>query len=167
MSTILWIILIVLTAAAVGVGVSYRRLRRQRRRSLQDRTLSEYDRAARVARERVTVERALQRRLERRNVIQLHDRDARHRDTIRNEWLAAQLAFVDDPTRAVARASRLVHLAIAEREYPRDPAIDELDAVVKRSAGTDTDQLRLAFVRYRSVFDRLVDDAPVAGASPR
>lgn len=59
-------------------------------------------------------------------------------------WDAVKVAFVDDPRQAVAQADALVREVVEDllrAEHGRD--------------GTSTEDLRLALLRYRSLFDRL------------
>src|SRR5215210_9195053 len=119
MNTVFWVILIVVGIVTVAVALTAMRMRKtRRRRELQDRFLAEYDRTVRTVGDRDAAERELQQRIDRRNVVQLHDIDARRRYAIPDEWIAVQASFVDDPARAISRAARLVHDAMSARGYP-------------------------------------------------
>jgi hypothetical protein len=187
MGTLVWIAMTIAgVALIVGAYVASRIIGHSRRRALQHQFLSEYDRTVRVTGDRVAAEIELQRRLDRRNVIELHDIDARKRDAIRNDWIAVQAVFVDDPTRALSRAARLVHRAMTEHGYP-DEDTDEQIALISvdypelvpelrrahlstlrgRSGSADTEELREAFLRYRAVFDRLIGERASTNASHR
>jgi hypothetical protein len=67
---------------------------------------------------------------------------------LRDEWQRVQGTFVDDPSRAVHEASRLV-----------DRTLDEIRANVgsgHTSETMSTEDLRVSFQRYREFFQRLL-----------
>ncbi len=77
-------------------------------------------------------------------------------NTFRQRWVEVQAAFVDDPQRAVQEGDALVaevmqHLA---RVFSTEKERLESDWKQGRDAGTE--DLRQAFQRYRSFFDRLL-----------
>ena len=97
------------------------------------------------------------------------------RGHFRGEWSGVQASFVDDPSDAVSNAARLVHDAMTERGYPDDGrasqidmvSVDHPDLVQKfrsaheasvrgRSGDAETEELRVAMLRYRAVFDRML-----------
>jgi hypothetical protein len=184
--TSFWLALIgVGVVLIVGAFVSDRVMRRRARRALQDASVPQDDR--RDGRDdRDVTERDLQRRLERRNVIQLHDIDARRHDAIRNEWIVVQIGFVDDPTRAITRASHLVRRAMTARGYADENAFAQIDLIERdhpdlapelrrahhaaarsRAGDVDTEEMRRALLSYRAVCERLLDSGPVADVSHR
>jgi hypothetical protein len=72
-------------------------------------------------------------------------------------WRSVQALFVDEPARAVSEADRLVDdltQAISTRFRQHTSRMAEAN---ERGDEDSTEQLRLAFQRYRSLFRRLLD----------
>jgi hypothetical protein len=76
--------------------------------------------------------------------------------TFEQRWQRLQASFVDEPRRALDDAERLiadlmqaVSSGLAATRAQRETAPDEVD-------NASTEELRLAFMRYRSLFQRLV-----------
>lgn len=63
-------------------------------------------------------------------------------DELSEQFDAAKVGFVDEPRRAVERAAELV----AE-------ALRDMERRVDRAADPSTEELRVAFQRYRAIFD--------------
>ncbi len=180
MSSAAWVVVILTGLALVAIAIFARHLvERRRRRSLQAHFRTEYDRTLHATGDRRAAERELQRRLDRRDGVQLHEIDVTRKDAIRGEWLAVQIRFVDDPRRAISKAARLVHDAITERGYPSDDAGEQIDLISVdypelvpefrrahlstlrgRAGEADTEELRQAFLRYRLLLDRLFEPQP-------
>jgi hypothetical protein len=76
-------------------------------------------------------------------------------DELIERWESVQIGFVDDPRLAVENAAGLVTAALA--------ALDG----VWREDGSSTEDLRVAFQRYRAVFRVLADADPGAGLTRR
>ena len=93
-----------------------------------------------------------------------------------HRWQQAQLAFVDDPTVAVAAADRLITDVMRERGYPVDAfeqraadiSVDHPHIVENYRAAhaihlaqldghVDTEKQREAFVYYRALFESLLE----------
>ena len=91
-------------------------------------------------------------------------------------WHAVQTAFIDDPSRAVGDADRLVTLVMRERGYPIDDfgqraadiSVDHPTVVEHYRAAHDlhlaqeqgdigTEAQREAFVHYRALFEKLLE----------
>lgn len=74
-------------------------------------------------------------------------------DSFRSRWSSVQVGFVDDPHRAVEEAEQLVADVIADLvegfRHNRQQLDDDRDAT--------TDEMRMAFQRYRDFFDRLLN----------
>ena len=177
MSTIIWVVLILAGLVLIGAAIFLRHMiARRQRRSLQTRFLSEYDRTVRKTGDRRAAERELQGRIDRHDTVDLRDIDATRREALRGEWLAVQVSFVDDPGEAIMRAARLVHDTMSERGYPGNDIAEQIDLISVdypdlvpefrrahlsvlrgRSGDADTEELRQAFMRYRAVFDRLLE----------
>jgi hypothetical protein len=75
--------------------------------------------------------------------------------SLRSQWENLQAGFVDEPPQAVERADRLVAEAIENlREvFPRRQS---LESQWHGEREVSTEDLRLAFRRYRSFFERLL-----------
>ncbi len=185
MSTMVWVACIVAGLVLIAAAIYARHIiEKKRRRSLQTRFLSEYDRTVQKTGDRRAAERELQGRIDKYdNVVRLHDIDATRKEVIRAEWLSVQVSFVDDPRRAISKAARVVHDAMTERGYPDNDAGEQIDLISVdhpdlvpefrrahistfrgRSGDADTEELRQAFLRYRAVFNRLLDP-PAAKAA--
>ena len=85
---------------------------------------------------------------------QLFDRNKA--EEFRSRWTELQVAFVDEPRRAVQQADELVAevmqtLAATFAEHKR-----ALEAQWRREGSAETEDLRLALRRYRSFFDHLL-----------
>jgi len=176
MSTTAWIVLaIVVVAVIVAAIVIMSVLRGRRRRQLRDRFGPEYDRTVDATGSERKAAKDLQERAGRRDEVELHDIEPQRREVFRGEWSGVQASFVDDPSDAVSNAARLVHDAMTERGYPDDGrasqidmvSVDHPDLVQKfrsaheasvrgRSGDAETEELRVAMLRYRAVFDRML-----------
>ena len=79
-----------------------------------------------------------------------------HTDDLTERWESVQLAFVDEPRQAVEDADRLVN-DVTERLLQRFRE-QRHDLEVMWTSGQDvtTEDLRIAFQRYRSFFERLL-----------
>jgi hypothetical protein len=106
----------------------------------------------------------------------------------RNDWLAIQARFVDDPKASVVEADHLVYDLMAKRGYPMgdferraaDISVDHPAVVANYRAAraialrdergeATTEELRKAVVHYRALFEELLEvqeDVP-AHAIPR
>lgn len=77
--------------------------------------------------------------------------------SLRSQWESLQAGFVDEPRQAVEHADRLVHEAIDELARGFSTQRQDLERQWhdgEREASTE--DLRLAFRRYRSFFERLL-----------
>ena len=169
-------ILVVLVLVAAGAVLLARRRRSDR---LQEQFGPEYDRTVSRAGDRRTAEAELADRARRRRELTIVALDPAARDRYHQEWRATQAQFVDDPAGATRDADTLVSRLMRDRGYPVGDDFEEQAAVVSvdhpevaenyRAAHTvhraneqgqaDTDDLRQAFVHYRSLFAELLDDA--------
>lgn len=75
---------------------------------------------------------------------------------LRSEWDAVQTAFVDDPRAAVARADELVARTIQNLAESFSSERARLEGQWGQGEEVSTEDLRVAFQRYRSFFDRLL-----------
>ena|SRR5688572_30444984 len=77
-------------------------------------------------------------------------------DPYRERWEAIQASFVDAPRNSVQQADALVLEVIQELETLFTTERETLEAQWQRGDDVETEDLRVAFQRYRSFFDRLL-----------
>jgi hypothetical protein len=159
---------VVLAAVAVWMQMRSRRLR--------ETFGPEYERTVADAPSRREAEHVLAEREKRRAEFDIRPLSPAARDRYRSMWQETQARFVDDPGAAVAEADRLIELVMAERGYPvedfdeqaGDLSVDHPDVVEDYRAAhavalahergeAETEDLRQALVRYRSLFERLLE----------
>lgn len=151
-------------------------VRRRRTVRLQTSFGQEYDRAVEKTGDRGEAERLLKQRLERRRQLQIRDLSPPEGRRYAEEWGGVQTRFVDDPRGAVEEADALVTRVLRDRGYPTedfeqqaaDVSVDHATAVggyrhahaALLSTGREaaTDQLRLAMVHYRDLFEQLLGE---------
>jgi hypothetical protein len=78
-------------------------------------------------------------------------------DDLRPRWADIQASFVDQPRRAVEQADALVADAIRRLAEAFAGARSSLEREWDRGEDVSTEDLRLAFRRYRTFFDRLLE----------
>lgn len=176
MSTAAIIAICVIAAVVVIAAVAYAAWRARRRRVLQQRFGTEYDRTIADADNRRHAERELHDRLRRRDELEIMPLSEATAARYLERWQHIQTQFVDRPAEAVTDAHRLVTLVMGERGYPTDDrdervallSVDHADVMDRyRDAGrieslsrenrATTEQLRQAFQHYRALFDRLLE----------
>jgi Ni/Co efflux regulator RcnB len=173
-----WIVIAIIAVVVIAALLAIIAAARQRRRHrvLHDRFGDEYDRTIEGADKRRHGERELQDRIDLRERFRVRPLAPAARDRYTEQWRETQTRFVDQPTVAVAEADTLVNNVMRERGYPVDDW-DQQAAVVSvdhpqivddyrvahdiagRSGGNNvsTEELREAFLRYRSLFDALLE----------
>ena len=180
------LILIVAVAVVLVVAVVVLVLRERRSKQLKQHFGPEYDRTveqqgnARHA-EVILIDR--EKRVEKFSLRPLTPWD---RQRYAEDWAAVQRRFVDDPASAVTQADTLVNTVLVARGYPIDDFEKRADdisvnypsmvqnyrsarEVMARHAQTQssTEDLRLAMVNFRSLFDELLESsAPQSVAVP-
>jgi hypothetical protein len=152
------------------------RWQRQKTARLRERFGPEYDRAVLTHGSAGKAEAKLVGREERVEKLRLRNLSAGSRERFLARWAEVQSHFVDHPTAAVTEADELVSLLMLERGYP-DGDFEQRSADISvnhprlvqsfRTAheiatrvGKDdssTEDLRVAMVQYRSLFDELVE----------
>jgi hypothetical protein len=149
---------------------------RRRRKALREQFGPEYDRTVEQADKRRAGERELRERVDLRNHVQIRPLSPAARDRYAQQWQDAQTGFVDRPALVVEQADVLVTAVMRERGYPVDDweqqsamvsvdhpqIVDDYrvahDVSQRSGAGqASTEDLREAFLRYRSLFDALLD----------
>jgi hypothetical protein len=77
-------------------------------------------------------------------------------DGLRRRWNGVQAAFVDEPRQAVQQADGLVAAAMARLAEVFAEERSKLEKQWDRGDNVSTEDLRVAFQRYRSFFHRLL-----------
>lgn len=177
-----WVVLVLAVVVVLGVLLLGRR-RAARRAALRERFGPEYDRAVREGHDRRAVEQHLEQVSQRRDELHITELTTEAAAGYRGRWEATQARFVDEPGQAVADADRLVTEVLRARGYPLEDfddraalvATDHPDVVEHYRAAhdgyvrhlqaptSDTEDLRQAFVHYRSLFHALVGPAGPVG----
>lgn len=76
--------------------------------------------------------------------------------SLRTRWGNLQVGFVDEPRHAVEQADQLVSEAIRELATQFASEREKLEKQWHAGSDVSTEDLRLAFQRYRSFFERLL-----------
>jgi hypothetical protein len=76
--------------------------------------------------------------------------------SLRKEWEAIQVGFVDEPRRAVEEADSLVAMAMKRLAEQFAEERSRLEGQWDRGGDVSTEDLRIALRRYRSFFGRLL-----------
>jgi hypothetical protein len=167
---VLIVIVVVLVLAAILLG------RRRRTERLQDRFGPEYERTVAREGDRRAAESQLAERAKRRLGLDIVELDPAVRARYLEAWRSTQGKFVDDPAAATREADTLVATVMRERGYPVDdfdqraadisvdhPKVAEdyraahaVSQANEQGLAT-TDDLRQAFVHYRSLFVELLE----------
>jgi len=173
----IWIwIALVAVAVLVVVGLIVRGSRRSRTESLREKFGSEYDHALSEHGSRVRAERDLLDRTEQVRGYTIVPLSASDRERFRTDWQRVEQRFLERPTTAVVEADEIVADIMRRRGYPMgdferqasDLSVTHPNVVahyraghrvIKESPGTaSTEDLRQAMLRYRALFDELIDD---------
>jgi hypothetical protein len=138
---------------------------------LQQRFGPEYDRTIERTDGRREAEADLAARAKRRDELDIRPLPTASRDRYVEQWQHVQARFVDDPRGAVQEADTLIQSVMRERGYPVDdfeqraadisvdhPHVVENYREGHRLASGGTEQQRQAMVKYRALFDELVED---------
>lgn len=170
------VIVIVLVAI---VGWFYARQRRSKQ--LRERFGPEYDRVVREEGDARKAEGVLEFRAKRREGFKIRPLERTQRAAFADRWTRVQSRFVDDPKGAVTDADQLISEVMAARGYPTsdfdqrsaDLSVDHPRVVENyrvahsialrhESGQAGTEDLRKAMVHYRSLFEELLEETPVA-----
>lgn len=173
------IVVLVLVALLAGVAIAWFLLRRRRSTHLRESFGPEYERTVEEKGGRGKAESELEHRRERVEQLQIRALPPGEADRFAAEWQDVQKRFVDEPSRAVADADRLVTEVMQRRGYPMadfeqraaDLSVDHPRvvenyraghqlAVQSRDDGAGTENLRQAMVHYRALFEDLLADRP-------
>ena len=173
MATWVWVVIavaVVVVVALVAVGA-----RRRRTAMLRDHFGPEYDRAVENSEDRRAAEADLRAREKQRAQFDVKPLPEAARLSFASEWRDLQERFVDQPAQATGAADTLITRVMEARGYPMKDfdaqaelvSVDHPDTVenyrfahaVQQRAETQqasTEDLREALLRYRSLFDELL-----------
>ena len=174
MTTWMWVVIVVAIVIVVGALVAME-MRNRRTKALQQRFGAEYDRAVETHEHRRIAEADLRGREKERARIDVKPLPDQTRSRFAAEWQQVQERFVDQPVNAVAAADELVYRVMDARGYPMHDfdtqadliSVDHPHVVENYRAGhqiyemsqvqqANTEDLRDALLRYRSLFDELL-----------
>ena len=179
-----WAWILIGVGAVVVIALALFGADRQRSRHLEEKFGSEYGRTVRERGDRRAAESELREREQERERLEIRPLSDRQRERYGREWEETQSAFVDNPSRAVADADRLVAEVMRERGYPVDDfeqqaavvSVDHADVVANYREGhaiclscdrgeATTEDLRQALRHYRALFDDLLESPAEAPLS--
>jgi hypothetical protein len=168
------IIAVIALICIVAIVVAIVRATQSRR--LAKRFGPEYERTVRERGNRAAAERELGARESRVRRFHIEELPAGAKERYVEEWRTVQTRFVDEPSRAVAEADRLVTSVMRDRGYPTGSfaqRVDDLSPdhprvvedyraahdIAQRSERGEvrTEDLRQAMVHYRTLFTDLVE----------
>ena len=171
-----WILIGILAVVVVGLVVWSLRSR-QRTGQLRDRFGPEYERVVDEHGDRREAESELTKREERYEELEIRPLPPASRRRYLDSWRNAQARFVDAPNEAVAEADRLVTDVMTDRGYPMEDfdqraeviSVDHAHlvrnyrsahaiSVAAAEGNAKTEDLRKAMIRYRSLFEELLQD---------
>jgi FtsZ-interacting cell division protein ZipA len=184
MATWAWILIVV--AIVVVVALLAAMMMRQRRTTmLRQQFGPEYDRTMQERDDRGAAEADLRDRQRQRARLDIVPLAEPTRARFATEWREVQQRFVDQPSKAVVAADGLVYRVMAERGYPMEDfeaqakliSVDHPTVVENyrfahgvcdraQTQQATTEDLRGALLRYRSLFDDLLQSDDIDGHSP-
>jgi len=174
------LIAIVAVVAIVALGLAIWSVVRKRQSAhLRDQFGPEYGKAVETFGGPRSAERELAAREKRVKSFDIRPLSLEQHRQFTREWQEVQTRFVDDPSKAVADADRLVKELMQARGYPMvdfeqraaDISVDHPEvvnhyrsareiAVTNREGKASTEELRQALVHYRALFEDLLESAP-------
>jgi hypothetical protein len=173
-----WIVIAVAVVIVVALAMLVARSvsRRKRTERLRNHFGPEYDRTVGESGDQGTAEKELVARERKRQKLDIVVLTPESRAKYAEHWRAVQTAFVDNPSRAVGDADRLVTQVMRERGYPIDDfdqraadiSVDHPNVVehyraahiihlAQEKGDIGTEAQREAFVHYRALFEKLLE----------
>lgn len=171
------VVVVVIVLLAVVVAVSMMRQKRSER--LREQFGPEYEHAVETAGGQRAAERELIARERKHNKLKINELPPESRARYVEAWGVTQSGFVDNPSRSVGEADRLVTEVMRERGYPIDDfeqraadiSVDHPKVVehyraahilhlAQEQGEIGTEAQREALVHYRALFEQLVGPAP-------
>jgi hypothetical protein len=173
------IVLVVVVLIIIGAYLEHRKAKTK---ALRDRFGTEYDRAVLTHGSARKAETKLSDREAHVEALKTHDLDAREQDRFVADWKSVQSRFVDHPKAAVTEADDLLNALLEARGYPQSnfeqraadisvnyPRVMENYrfahdiAVRPGQVEATTEELRTAMIRYRDIFDDLLQPQGAGG----
>jgi len=174
-TTVIVIVVVAVVVVALALGVVLAG-RARRRRELKERFGPEYDRAVSAEGSSKRAEAGLRDRADRRDKLSIRPLSSAQRDRYQQDWRQVQAEFVDVPSTSLTRADALVTDVMVDRGYPMENFGEQADLIsvdhpqvvehyrrahgiyeTSKSGSVSTEEMRQAFVSYRSLFAELVD----------
>jgi hypothetical protein len=174
MSGSVWLIVAVVVLLGL-LALAWRLMSKRRTGNLKETFGPEYERSKTETGSRRKGEAELTARKTHREGLDIRPLSAEARERYSASWLQVQGHFVDEPGAAVGEADRLVSAVMSDRGYPVDDfgqrsddisvdlphVVDDYRAAHAISMANEhgkasTEDLRQAFVHYRSLFDELL-----------
>jgi hypothetical protein len=173
-----WFFIAALVLIAIGgLIVAASSGRRKRTNRLKRQFGPEYERTVADVGEQQAAEKELVGRERKRNKLDIRPLTRDALQAYSQRWRQVQTAFVDNPSSALDDADRLLTEVMRERGYPVDDfdqraadiSVDHPTVVENyraahtihlsnRNGDTGTEQQRQAFVHYRTLFDKLLEE---------
>lgn len=173
-----WFFIAALVLIAIaGLIVAVSAARRRRTERLKQQFGPEYERTVADTGEQQSAEKELVARERKRNKLDIRPLTPDSLQAYSQRWRQVQTAFVDNPSSALDDADRLLTEVMHERGYPVDDfdqraadiSVDHPTVVENYRAAhsihlsnqngdAGTEKQRQAFVHYRALFDKLLDD---------
>ena len=138
----------------------------------------EYDLALEKSGDQRLAEVTLKEREKRVSSLEIHDLSESERNRYHGEWVEIQTAFVDDPSKSVEEAHRLITEVMIARGFPVvdfEQRAEDLSVLYpnlvtnyrsanaitlkNQSSRCSTEEIRQAMVNYRSLFEELLGAA--------
>jgi hypothetical protein len=180
---------VIALVVGIAIGVALICLMQQSRtRRLKERFGPEYERVLSETGSRWTAEAKLEQRHKRVEQLHIRQLSTNERAQFQEGWREVQAYFVDDPSRALTEADRLIGEVMAAEGYPmrefEERAADisvehpvviqnyrEGHSIATRNveAEASTEELRKAMIHYRTLFEELLGQRELAqteGARP-
>ena len=170
------VLIVIAIAVVLVVLLAVFLAQRRRSQGLQQRFGAEYQRTVARSGNQRSAESELASREQRRRDLEIVALEPGAQARYREAWRRTQGLFVDDPTTATREADDLVARVMRDRGYPvddfeqqaADVSVDHPDVAEDYRAAhaisrlneqgmASTDDLRQAFVHYRSLFAQLLD----------
>jgi hypothetical protein len=167
-------VLVVLVLVVVGAFIESRKAKSA---AFRKRFGTEYDRAVLSQGSSSKAETKLVERETRVKALKIRDLGVTERDRFVTEWHTVQSRFVDHPRAAVTEADDLINAILEARGYPLagfEQRADDLSVTYPRimenyriahgvalrpgQLEASTEELRVAMIQYRAIFDELLQD---------
>jgi FtsZ-interacting cell division protein ZipA len=180
-TTIITIVVVVVLMVIAGALLAPVFARRKRSAKYQDKFGAEYDRTVESTGSEKKAQAELVERQKHVDSLNIRPLSTEERDRYLAEWTAVQSKFVDEPAEATVEADHLIMEVMNVRDYPvsdfEERAADisvsypklvtnyraaRAIAIKNEQHQADTEDLRQAFIYYRSLFDELLITETIA-----